>query len=69
MKSGATLERMMKAARARIARTANVTAMILKVFQNRELREGSLAFSSIALLLSSITRISDRNSWLTGPLS
>ena len=62
MKSGATLERMMKAARARIARTANVTAMILKVFQNRELRDGSLA-------LSSITRISDRNSWLTGSLS
>ena len=62
MKSGATLERMMKAARARIARTANVTAMILNVFQNRELRDGSLA-------LSSITRISDRNSWLTGSLS
>ena len=62
MKSGATRERMMKAARARIARTANVTAMILNVFQNRELRDGSLA-------LSSITRISDRNSWLTGSLS
>ena len=36
MKSGATLERMMNAARARIARMTMLTATILNVFQKLE---------------------------------